>query len=126
MWRTVLAIAVAGALGALARYGLNGFVSRRAGVSFPWGTFAVNISGAFVLGFVFTLSTERWNAAPWLRSGLTIGFLGAFTTFSTLSFETYKLAADDKALGLAAANILGTCAAGLVAIYLGIVLARSL
>ena len=70
-------------------------MSRRTTGAFPWGTFVVNISGAFALGLVFTLATERWGArAPWLRSGLTIGFLGAYTTFSTLSFETYRLAED--------------------------------
>ena len=123
--RTVAAIAVAGSLGALARYGLEGFVSRRTNSAFPWGTFAVNVSGAFVLGLVFTLATERWGLAAWLRSGLTIGFLGAFTTFSTLTFETYRLT-EDRALGLAAANIHGSCAAGLAAVYLGIVLGRAL
>jgi len=121
---TLIAIAVAGALGALARYGVNSFVSRRTGVDFPWGTLVVNVSGAFVLGLVFTLATERWAFTPWLRSGLTIGFLGAYTTFSTLSFETYKLA-EDRDLGLAALNMLGSCAAGLGAVYLGIVLARA-
>ena len=121
----VAAIAVAGAAGALARYGLEGFVSRRQSGAFPWGTFVVNVTGAFALGLVFTLATERWGLQPWLRSSLTIGFLGAYTTFSTLSFETYRLAAD-RALGLAAANVLGSCAAGLVAVYLGVVLARAL
>jgi len=123
--RAVAAIAIAGALGALARYGLEGFVSRRTEGAFPWGTFVVNISGAFALGLVFTLATERWGLAPWARSAITIGFLGAYTTFSTLSFETYRLA-EDRAIGLAAANMLGSCAAGLAAVYLGIVLARAL
>jgi CrcB protein len=122
MARTLIAIAVAGALGALSRYGLGSFVSRRTSDTFPWGTFVVNVTGAFIL--VLTLATERWDFAPWLRLGLTTGFLGAYTTFSTLSFETYKLAAD-RALGLAAANMLGSCAAGLAAIYLGVVLART-
>jgi CrcB protein len=122
--RTAAAIAVAGALGAVARYGLEGFVSRRTSGAFPWGTFVVNITGAFVLGLVFTLATERWAVAPWFRSALTIGFLGAYTTFSTLSYETYRLA-EDRALALAAANMLGSCAAGLAAVYVGIVLARS-
>src|SRR5690348_14993205 len=86
--RTVAAIAVAGAAGALARYGLDGLVARRAAGAFPWGTFAVNVSGAFVLGFVFTVMTEQLTTAPWLRGAITIGFLGAYTTFSTLSLET--------------------------------------
>ncbi len=123
--RTILAIAVAGAAGALARYGLEGAVSRRAAGAFPWGTFAVNVSGAFVLGFVFTLTTEQLTTAPWLRAAVTIGFLGAYTTFSTLSLETYRLF-EDGALGLAAANALGSLAAGLGAVYLGIVAARAI
>jgi CrcB protein len=123
--RAVVAIAIAGSLGALARYGLEGFVSRRTRGAFPWGTFVVNISGAFTLGLIFTLATERWGLPAWLRSALTIGFLGAYTTFSTLMFETYRLA-ETKALGLAAANILGSCAAGLLAVYLGIVVGRAL
>jgi CrcB protein len=123
--RTVVAIGIAGALGTLARYGLEGLVSRRATGAFPWGTFVVNVSGAFALGLVFTLAVERWALAAWLRSALTIGFLGAYTTFSTLSFETYRLA-EDRALGLAAANVLGSCAAGLAAVYVGIVLGRAL
>jgi CrcB protein len=123
--RTVVAIAVAGAAGALARYGLEGFVSRRAAGAFPWGTFAVNASGAFALGFLFTVMTEQLSTASWLRSAVTIGFLGAFTTFSTFSFETYRLL-EDGALGLAAANALGSLAAGLAAVYLGVVAGRAL
>jgi fluoride exporter len=123
--RTAVAIAVAGALGALARYGLEGIVSRRLPGAFPWGTFVVNVSGAFVLGFVFTVMTEQLTVAPWIRGAVTIGFLGAYTTFSTLSFETYRLA-EDGAIGVAAANAAGSLAAGLVAVYLGVVAGRAL
>jgi CrcB protein len=122
---TIVGIAVAGALGALSRYALEGFVSNRTGGAFPWGTFVVNVSGAFVLGLIFTLLTERWTADPWLRSTLTIGFLGAYTTFSTLMFESYRLL-EDGAVGQAFANLLGSCAAGLAAVYLGTVLGRVL
>jgi CrcB protein len=120
---TALGIAVAGALGALARYGLDGLVSRRAPGAFPWGTFAVNVSGSLVLGLAFTLLTERLTVDPWLRSALTIGFLGAYTTFSTLSLESYRLLADG-AVGLALANMLGSMGAGLAAVYAGVVLGR--
>jgi CrcB protein len=123
--RTVVGIALAGALGALARYGLEGFVSRRATGAFPWGTFVVNVTGAFALGLVFTVATERWSISPWLRSTVTIGFLGAYTTFSTLMFETYRLA-EDRALALAAANVVASSAAGLAAVYLGVVVGRTL
>jgi CrcB protein len=122
---TVVAIAVAGALGALARYGLDGLISRHTPTSFPWGTFVINVSGSFVLGILFVLMTERFRPEPWLRSGLTIGLLGAYTTFSTLSLETYRLA-EDGAYGLAVANAAGSLAAGLVAVYLGVVLGRAL
>ena len=116
---TVIGIAVAGALGALARYGVEGVVSNRWPGAFPWGTFVVNVTGAFLLGFLFVLLTERFTIDAWARSALTIGFLGAYTTFSTLSFETYRLI-EDGAVGLAVANSLGSLAAGLVAVYLGV------
>jgi fluoride exporter len=123
--RTAVAIAVAGAVGALARYGLEGFVSRRAPGAFPWGTFAVNVTGSFVLGFVFTLMTEQLTVAPWVRGAVTIGFVGAYTTFSTFSFETYRLV-EDGAVGIAAANAFASLAAGLGAVYLGVVTGRAL
>jgi CrcB protein len=118
------AIALAGALGALARYAVDGLVLRRTAGAFPWGTFAVNVSGSFLLGLAFTLLTERLAVAPWTRSALMIGFIGSYTTFSTLSLETYRLA-EDGAWALAAANVAGSVAAGLVALYGGIVLGRA-
>jgi fluoride exporter len=97
---------------ALLRYWLDGVVSRRTGGAFPWGTFVVNVSGSFLVGLLFTLLTERYRVDTWIRSGLMIGFLGAYTTFSTLSLETYRLL-EDRAVGLGAANALGSVAAGL-------------
>ena len=123
--RTIVAIGIAGALGALARYGLDGVVSRRLPTSFPWGTFVVNISGALVLGFLITLMTEQLTTSPWLRSALTIGFLGAYTTFSTFAFETMRLA-EDGAVLLAAVNVLASVGAGLLAVYAGTWAGRAL
>jgi fluoride exporter len=122
---TAVAIALFGALGALARYGLDGWVSRRAPASFPWGTFAINVTGSLLLGIAFVVMTERFRPDPWLRSAVTIGFLGAYTTFSTLSLETYRLA-EDGAWGLAAANAIGSLTAGLAAVYAGVVIGRAL
>ena len=121
--RTAVAIGVAGALGALARYGLEGWVSRRAG-SFPWGTFVVNVSGSFLLGLLVTLLGERFAVAPWVRASLTIGFLGAYTTFSTLSLESYRLL-EGRSYALAGANLAGSLAAGVLALYGGVVLGRA-
>jgi CrcB protein len=119
-----IGIAFAGALGALARYGLEGIVSRRWGSAFPWGTFVVNVTGTFLLGVLFTLLTERWMSPPWFRSALTIGFLGAYTTFSTLSLETFRLI-EDGAYALAGLNSLGNLVGGLVAVYAGVIVGRA-
>jgi CrcB protein len=122
---TLVGIAVAGALGALARYGVQSLAGPPTGTGFPWATFVVNISGAFVLGLLFTLFGARWLADPWLRSTLMIGFLGSYTTFSTLSLDSYRLL-EHGAVPLALANLLGSCAAGLGAVYLGVLLGRAL
>jgi CrcB protein len=120
----VVGIAVAGCLGALARYGLDGLVSRRAS-TFPWGTFVVNVSGSFLLGVVATVLGERLAVAPWVRGSVAIGFLGAYTTFSTLELESYRLL-ETRSYALAGANLLASVAAGLVALYGGVVLGRAL
>jgi CrcB protein len=119
-----VAIALAGGLGALARYGVEGIVSRHTSTTFPWGTFVVNVTGSFLVGLVFTALTQRALLPPWTRSAATIGFLGAYTTFSTLSFETYRML-EDGARGLAVANAVGTIAAGLLAVYAGVVAGRA-
>jgi CrcB protein len=122
--RTILAIGVAGFFGAIARYGLEGFVSSRNGGSFPWGTFVVNVSGSLVLGFLFAVLIEgRVIVVPWLRTAMTVGFLGAYTTFSTLTLETFRLV-EEGSIGLAGANVIGSLAIGLVAVYIGVVLGR--
>src|SRR5437764_1204833 len=95
--RTVVGIAVAGAVGALARYALEGAVSSRTPAAFPWSTFVVNVTGALVVGFLFVVLTERFAAAPWLRSSLLIGLIGGYTTFSTFSLETYRLIGEHRA-----------------------------
>jgi len=123
--KTSAGIAIAGAAGALSRYAVDGIVSRRMSGAFPWGTMVVNLSGAFLVGFLFTVLAERFLVAPWLRSTLLIGFLGAYTTFSTLSLETLRLMQDGARL-LALANGAGTLVAGLIAVYAGVVLGRAI
>jgi CrcB protein len=120
--RTVLAIVVAGALGALARYALQAVIDPRSG-ALPWGTFVINVSGSFLLGLVFTLTTERLTVEPWLRTALTVGFLGAYTTFSTLAFETVRLL-DGGEWVAAFLNMAGSAICGVVAVLAGIMVAR--
>ena len=120
--RTAIAIMIAGALGALTRYALQSLIDPRAG-GLPWGTFVVNVSGAFVLGLVFTLTTERLSVEPWLRTALTVGFLGAYTTFSTLAFETVRLM-DGGQWVAAFLNMTGSAVLGIAAVVAGTWVAR--
>ena len=112
-----LGIAVGGALGALARYGVDEWVGRRAG-AFPWGILVVNVTGAFLIGFVPAALGPQFESG-WVRPLLVTGFLGAYTTFSTLSLDTYRLL-DRGELDQALANVLGTVVLGLLAVWAGL------
>ncbi len=113
----LLALGVAGALGAVARFGVVEWVARTWLNHFPLATFVINVSGAFVLGLVLTVGVG-WGS--W-RVVVGSGFLGGYTTFSTLSFETHALARRGHT-HYAWLNALGTLAGGIVAAALGIVL----
>jgi CrcB protein len=78
-------IGVAGFAGAVARYHVEGLVSRLTKGAFPWGTLVVNLTGCFLLGLIATVLTGRFLPHPALRSAVTIGFIGAYTTFSTFA-----------------------------------------
>jgi CrcB protein len=121
--RTALAIAVAGALGALARWGVGTWFGQRF-PSFPWGTLVINTTGSFLLGLLFAALLERAAGSPTVRIALTTGLMGAYTTFSTFSLETFRLF-EDGATGQAVANIGLSLALGLVAVWLGIALGRA-
>jgi CrcB protein len=113
-------IAAGGALGALARYGLAGWVQNRAGF-FPWGTLVVNVLGSFLLGFLFRY-LEAFAVPPEWRQAMTIGFLGAFTTFSTFSYEAVALVQDGD-LGRATGYVAASVILALVAVLAGLGLA---
>ncbi|MEX0755373.1 MAG: fluoride efflux transporter CrcB [Actinomycetota bacterium] len=123
--KTIVGIAFAGAAGALARYGAGGLVGRFQDGAFPWGTLIVNVSGSFLLGLLFALFTERFIVSPELRITLTVGFVGAFTTYSTFSLETLTLL-EDGAHGLALLNVVASLVLGLLAAWGGVSLGRSL
>jgi len=117
-------IAIAGALGTLARFALAALVQNFSGGKFPWGTLAVNVIGCFLFGLVFILAEEKNLIPAQVKVVVLVGFMGAFTTFSTFGFETTALIhAGD--LGPALLNILGQNLAGVVAVTVGIFLARS-
>lgn len=93
--RHLLVIALGGGAGALSRYGLSTFINQAAGTIFPAGTLFVNVAGSFVIGFCFHLFDHTMVPSD-VRAFLTIGFLGAFTTFSTYSLETMNLIRDGE------------------------------
>ncbi len=121
--KQLLAIAAGGAFGASLRWFLAGGIQRLTGGSFPWGTFVVNTLGSFFLGFIFVYLTERSSFGELLRLALTVGLLGAFTTFSTYSLESLRLLQSGAYL-MAAANVFGQVAVCLLATWLGVQLAR--
>ena len=112
---------VAGAIGAPARYLLDGFVQDRTGGAYPWGTFAVNASGSFVLGVITGLAVHH-GLPPAARTILGTGLCGAYTTFSTFSFETVRLVEEGDTVD-AARNVVASLAVGLGAAALGLFLA---
>lgn len=116
-------IGLGGFAGAVTRYVVDGFVADRTGGAFPWGTLAVNLTGSFVLGVLFALTTERAILPPEIRGPVLIGFIGAYTTFSTYMLETWRLA-ESGAVGLALVNVVGSSALGIVAVVAGLALGR--
>jgi CrcB protein len=122
---TALLIAVFGAVGCLLRYLLSGWVHGVLGRDFPYGTLTVNVLGAFLVGFVMELSLRSTLITAEFRTGLTIGFLGGLTTFSTFSYETFKLLEDGEVLS-AGVNALVSVATCVLLTWLGIAAARTL
>ena len=121
----VLLLGAAGFIGTLARYFLQGAIQTNAGSAFPFGTLGVNVSGCMILGFLNGLFTDRFLIDPQWRVCFTVGLCGAFTTFSTLVFETVQLASG-RELFLAAVNVFASLALGFIFLWIGMVLARAL
>ena len=121
---TVLFVGIGGFFGAIARYLIDGWVLERTGAVFPWGTLVVNVSGAFVLGGLFALSVERGVLPAEIRAPVLIGFIGAYTTFSTLALESWRLIEDGSYL-LGAANLAGSMVIGIVAVVAGLMAGRA-
>ena len=117
-------VALAGAAGSVLRYSVAGFVGERLGPA-VFGTFVVNVSGALLLGLLLGLTAERWLAPALVRTAIVVGFLGAYTTFSTLAFETVDLA-ESGSLAAALLNVGGSLAIGLAAMYAGLTVGRAL
>ena len=118
-------IALGGAGGAVSRYLVDTLVSERVGAEFPWGTFVVNMTGSFVLGVLFALAVERDVLPSDIRLPVMTGFVGAYTTFSTLMLETWRLAETGSTVA-AVANIVGSVAVGLTVMAGGLVVGKAI
>ncbi len=123
--RELLFLAGAGAAGAVSRYALSGWTYRVFGERFPYGTLAVNVLGSFLIGLVMQAALSADLLSREARVAATVGFLGAFTTFSTFSYETMK-AIEDGEWTKAGANVVLNVLLCLGAIWLGLLTARQI
>jgi len=128
-WRgrlaTAAAVGIGGLLGANARYLVGLWAAERWGTGFPWGTLAINATGSFVLGFYLTLVTERFTGRSTTRLFVATGFLGAYTTFSTFSYETVRMI-QQGAVVPALTYVAASLVVGLVAVVAGAAAAHAL
>ena len=120
---TILLVGAGGFFGAIARYLVDGWVSGLTRGAFPWGTFVVNVTGSFALGLLFAATVERASLPAEIRAPVLIGFIGAYTTFSTLMLESWRLI-EDGAYIAAVGNLAGSVGLGLLAVLLGLAIGR--
>lgn len=123
--QTLFFIALGGALGAVLRYAVSNGVHALVGRGFPYGTLTVNVLGSLLMGFLYILLIERISNNLGLRAMLIIGFLGAFTTFSTFSIETFNLLENGEAFK-ALINILISVVLCLLAAWIGVIIGREI
>jgi CrcB protein len=115
-------VALGGALGSLARYTLGAWIYSRMGTRFPYGTFVINITGCFIIGVALSILDAHTELPSAWRLAVPIGFVGAYTTFSTFEFETYRLVETSPALALLYVG--ASVVLGYGAVYLGIQASR--
>lgn len=118
-----LAVFIGGGIGAVARYVLATWIGQQWGRGFPLGTFIINITGSFLIGFLMTLMAERFIENPQWRLFLVVGGLGGYTTFSTFQYETGQLVLDGEMI-FAALNVTLSVIAGFMALKLGDLVAK--
>jgi fluoride exporter len=118
-------IGLAGFAGTLMRYWLSDWTARRFGETFPTGTLVVNLIGCFLAGLLFCLMFDRYLVSPTVRTVVLIGLLGGFTTFSSFGLQTFTLLRDGE-MGLALFNIAISNVGGLLMVWVGYSVAKSL
>jgi CrcB protein len=118
-------VAIGGAAGAVTRFALGAYVGNRMGTRFPYGTLIINCTGCFLIGLIMTVLTGRTQFSPNWRYLIPIGFIGAYTTFSTFEYETL-LSMQGGQMAAAALNIVLSVVVGFIAVWLGVVAGRVL
>jgi len=121
----VAQVVIGAGIGGGLRYVLGGWMAERWGVAFPWHTFVINISGAFLLGMLMALSVDRSLVPSSMRLFLGVGILGGFTTFSTLSYESVALM-EQGMFAQGAANMFGSAVVGIAAAVAGLFVGRAI
>jgi CrcB protein len=117
-------VGIGGFMGAVARFWLGGYISNKLGTRFPYGTFAINCMGSFLIGFVLTLLAERTHWSANWRYLIPIGFIGAYTTFSAFEYETLRSIQDGEFV-IASLNVSLSVVVGFLAVWLGMIAGRS-
>lgn len=120
-----LMVGLGGFLGAIARFWLGGYIGERMGTRFPYGTFVINISGSFVIGFIMTILTENAHWSPNWRYLVPVGFIGAYTTFSTFEYETLRSVQEGQWI-VAMLNVVLSVILGFAGVWLGVASGRAI
>lgn len=118
-------IGIGGALGSIARFWIDGFIGQRLGTKFPYGTFFINCSGSLLIGFILAILTERTHLSANWRYLIPIGFIGAYTTFSTFEYETMRSIQDGQ-ITTATLYVIASVAVGFICVWIGAVAGRAL
>jgi CrcB protein len=121
----IAAVGTGGAAGALARYGLDRLIQHHVFAVFPWSTFTINVTGCFLAGAAIASLVDRHELPGWARAGIVVGFLGAYTTFSTFAQESRDLLVEGHHL-LAFTNVAGSAVVGIAAVMAGAAVGRAL
>ncbi|WP_231038461.1 fluoride efflux transporter CrcB [Pectinatus haikarae] len=119
----IILVAIGGGIGSVVRYLVSRWAAEKISFDLPYGTFIVNITGCFIIGFFMALFTERMVASPYWRLFITVGFIGGLTTFSSFSYESLQLLLKANFLQ-AFCNIGGNVIIGIFAAWLGVTVAR--
>lgn len=120
-----LMVGIGGFAGAIARFWLGSYIGEKMGTRFPYGTFVVNISGSFLIGLTITLLAEKTDWSPNWRYLIPIGFIGAYTTFSTFEYETLR-GVQDGQLWAPFLNVALSVMVGFVGVWAGVAAGKAL